>query len=194
MYENNKNLLHKNYIMEMLTTVEVNKKLNIPSLFLYYLINRGKIYSPDKKSNRTVWTLRLIDQLRNIVNQKYISKNQKIILSCKTAGINNRRYLGNKYKLLPYLNTIESFEKFHNQVINIPRDSFSDRNLKKLQVWSSYLLLIEEIFPKNGTNYLKMIELISQQIKNWNFPKQYRDKKDVEIRYFKFDNNIKNHY
>lgn len=177
----------------MLTTVEVNKKLNIPSLFLYYLINRGKIYSPDKKSNRTVWTLRLIDQLRNIVNQKYISKNQKIILSCKTAGINNRRYLGNKYKLLPYLNTIESFEKFHNQVINIPRDSFSDRNLKKLQVWSSYLLLIEEIFPKNGTNYLKMIELISQQIKNGNFPKQYRDK-DVEIRYFKFDNNIKNHY
>ncbi|BAV58829.1 hypothetical protein AGMMS49573_07410 [Endomicrobiia bacterium] len=82
--------------METLTTVEVTKKL----------INTSKISSHDKRSNRAVWTSRLIDQLRNIVNQRHIPKNREFILSYKTTGINNRRYLGNKYKLLPFIKKI----------------------------------------------------------------------------------------
>ncbi|MCA6085009.1 hypothetical protein [Candidatus Endomicrobiellum agilis] len=36
--------------MEILTAVEVGKKLNIPISLLYYLMNTGKISLPDKKS------------------------------------------------------------------------------------------------------------------------------------------------
>jgi hypothetical protein len=38
-----------------------------------------------------------------------------------------------------------------------------------------------------------MFKLISQQIKNGVFPKEYRNK-DIEIKYFKFNDNVKSHY
>ncbi|MDR3092763.1 MAG: Dam family site-specific DNA-(adenine-N6)-methyltransferase, partial [Endomicrobium sp.] len=92
--------------MGILTTVEVSKKLNIPRSSLYYLINTGRISSPDKKSNRTIWSSRLISQLQDIIEQKHLPKRQDTILPYRTTDINNRRYLGNKYRLLPFIKKV----------------------------------------------------------------------------------------
>nr|BAV59397.1 modification methylase [Candidatus Endomicrobium trichonymphae] len=169
MYENNENLLHKNYIMETLTTVEVSKKLNIPRSSLYYLINRGKISSPDKKSNRAVWTSRLINQLRNIVNQKHIPKNQKIILPYKTAGINNRRYLGNKYKLLPFIKKIVNDNCSNiNTVANIFAGTgavtylFKDKEIITNDIMYSNYICNLAWFGSENVSLKKIIEIIAR--------------------------------
>jgi adenine-specific DNA-methyltransferase len=94
--------------MEILTAVEVGKKLNIPISLLYYLMNTGKISLPDKKSSCTIWTTQLVSKLQNLIEQKYLPKEQKSNLDYKTTAINNRRYLGNKYRLLPFIEKVIS--------------------------------------------------------------------------------------
>ena len=41
-----------------------------------------------------------------------------------------------------YVGTKEKFEKFHNEVINMPRDSFSFQKLKQIRSIAAYLLHI----------------------------------------------------
>ncbi|MDD5022302.1 MAG: Dam family site-specific DNA-(adenine-N6)-methyltransferase [Endomicrobiaceae bacterium] len=92
--------------MDTLTTVEVSKKLNIPRSSLYYLMNTGQIVFPVKKSNHSLWTPKLISKLQTLIEQKNLPKEQETILPYKTTEINNRRYLGNKYKLLPFIKKV----------------------------------------------------------------------------------------
>lgn len=43
-----------------------------------------------------------------------------------------------------YKGSKEKFDEFNKEVINMPRDKFTDTGIKKIQVLSAYLLLIEK--------------------------------------------------
>ena len=46
--------------------------------------------------------------------------------------------------------SLENFNEFHNQVFNLPRDSFSNFNILKIKSLAEYLYLIKDEFSKEG--------------------------------------------
>lgn len=85
-----------------------------------------------------------------------------------------------------YKNTIQGFNDFHNEVINMPRDQFSDAGLQKVRVLAGYLLLTEGFIKADGDSYKVFMHIIHEQLITGNFP-QYRDL-ILEKRYFEYDN------
>ncbi len=98
-------------------------------------------------------------------------------------------YFSDYYK--DYMGSLEGFNKFHNEVINMPRDQFSNNDLPKIRLLAGYLLLTEGKIDNYGANYKTILELISKEISKNNYPNK-RDM-DLEHRYFEF-NNIHTHY
>ena len=87
-----------------LTTVEVCKKIGIPRSTLYYLRDSGDVSFPAKYANQYLWTPADIEAL-----QRSLVKPTKPVVNkpnYKTTNINNRRYLGNKYRLLPFITQV----------------------------------------------------------------------------------------
>ena len=81
-----------------------------------------------------------------------------------------------------YKNSIQGFNDFHNEVINMPRDQFSDAGLQKVRVLAGYLLLTEGFIDSDGGSYKVFMHIIHEQLISGNFP-QYRDF-ILEKRYF----------
>jgi len=92
-----------------------------------------------------------------------------------------------------YSTSRPNFEKFHNQVINMPRDSFSTAKLSKLQTLAAYLLLIEGKARDSGENYKTIMFLIIDEFKKSHYPEKYRDTA-LEGRYFPINSNFEVHY
>ncbi|MDK7754538.1 MAG: hypothetical protein QP753_00705 [Peptoniphilus harei] len=90
-----------------------------------------------------------------------------------------------------YMGRIEGFNTFHNEVINMPRDQFSNTGLDKIRMLAGYLLLTEGKLDNSGVNYKTTLECIATQLKNENYP-LYRDIV-LENRYFSYTN-IDVHY
>ncbi len=90
-----------------------------------------------------------------------------------------------------YMSSKEGFDTFHNEVINMPRDQFSDTGLQKVRTLAGYLLLTEGLLDPMGVNYKDTMECISNELKKGNYP-IHRDEK-LEQNYFTFDN-IDAHY
>lgn len=83
-----------------------------------------------------------------------------------------------------YMNDLEKFKKFHNEVINMPRDEFSNTGLKKIRTLAGYLLLTEgKIYP-TGVTYKDAMDCIKNELESGNYP-VIRDT-DLEERYFTF--------
>lgn len=78
-----------------------------------------------------------------------------------------------------YMNSKSQFKKFHNEVINMPRDRHTGLNLKKLQSLASYLLLIPEqdINNNEGINYKEILREMNNKYIIGSRPKEeFRDK------------------
>ena len=87
-----------------------------------------------------------------------------------------------------YLYTINGFEKFHNEVINMPRDEFSSTTFKKIRSLASYLLLTANVFNvREGHNYKEILGFIIHELINQNFPLDRNRDIELEQRYFKQD-------
>lgn len=83
-----------------------------------------------------------------------------------------------------YRSTRAGFDTFHNEVINMPRDQFSDAGLDKIRTLAGYLLLTEEKLDTAGVNYKTTMECIATQLRSGNYP-LYRDT-ELENKYFTF--------
>lgn len=90
-----------------------------------------------------------------------------------------------------YMGSKKGFKKFHNEVINMPRDQFSDTGLEKIRMLAGYLLLTEGKLDLQGVNYKTTLKCISDQLNSGNVP-IYRDI-NLEQRYFTYTN-IDFHY
>ena len=90
-----------------------------------------------------------------------------------------------------YMKTVEGFVRFHNEVINMPRDQFSNTSLQKIRVLAGYLLLTEGKLDSGGVSYKDTMLCIKTELSKGIYPK-FRDK-EIEDRYFSFDD-IDMHY
>ena len=82
-----------------------------------------------------------------------------------------------------YLYTTAKFEKFHNEVINMPRDSFSSATYSKIRSLASYLLLTEDVFDiTNGHNYKEIMNFIIKKIATGQLP--LYPNSEIQERYF----------
>jgi hypothetical protein len=85
-----------------------------------------------------------------------------------------------------YQNTLDGFFEFHNEVINMPRDQFSDTGLEKVRMLAGYLLLTEGKLSSDGVSYKDTMERIKLELNAKNYPK-YRDS-TLENGYFNYTN------
>ncbi len=87
-----------------------------------------------------------------------------------------------------YTTTTSNFEKFHNQVINMPRDEFSSATFKKIRSLASYLLLTKNGFDfSEGHNYKEIMGFIVHELSKGNYPRESNRNLNFENRYFRND-------
>lgn len=88
------------------SATQIAKKLNISRSYLYYLKD-SEIVNPEMGENgRLVWTEAAVNQIYEYIQKGNIDKLSKDEPEYKTIKINNRRYLGSKYKLLPFITKV----------------------------------------------------------------------------------------
>lgn len=89
------------------TATQMAKKLDISRSYLYYLKDCGAIDVEIGENGRVIWSEDVYNRLQEYIKKNRIEeKVQEIELPYKTTKINNRRYLGNKYKLLSFITKV----------------------------------------------------------------------------------------
>ena len=89
------------------SATQMAKKLDISRSYLYYLKDNGVVEVEVNDNGRVMWTESVYHQLKEYINKSNaVKKAQAAELPYKTIKINNRRYLGNKYKLLPFITRV----------------------------------------------------------------------------------------
>lgn len=102
-----------------LTSAEVLKELNISRSTFYYLLKNNLLNIPISQSGRYIWDRDYILQLKSKLEERN-SNHTEEAPNYKTTKINNRRYLGNKYKLLDFItNNINQECKSVNTIADI---------------------------------------------------------------------------
>lgn len=105
------------------TATEMAKKLNISRSYLYYLKDTGNFDIKVNEDGKTMWTEKVYEQLHDYIKKNHVQEECKAPApEYKTIRINNRRYLGNKYKLLPFIRSVVD-EECEN--VNIVADIFA---------------------------------------------------------------------
>ena len=86
-----------------LSSNEILKELNISRSTFYYLLKHRLIELPTTSTGRYVWDEKSISQLKTMLKEAPADNTAASEPAYKTTQINNRRYLGNKYKLLDFI-------------------------------------------------------------------------------------------
>ena len=104
------------------TATQMAKKLDISRSYLYYLKDIGAVELEVNENGRALWTESVYKVLSEYIKKNRIKEEKKEELPYKITKINNRRYLGNKYKLLPFITKIVDEEC---EGVNIVADIFA---------------------------------------------------------------------
>ena len=129
--------MHKeNYMATALTSNAVLKELNLSRSTFYYLLKNNLISIQTTESGRYVWDKETIENLKTLLSERLETETVVEVPKAKTTKINNRRYLGNKYKLLDFIKgTVEKECKGITTVADIfagtgsVASAFSDKKL-----------------------------------------------------------------
>lgn len=93
------------------SATQMAKKLGISRSYLYYLKDNGVVGSEVDDSGKPVWNDAVYDRLKEYIRKNRISEKAEAEEPLyKTIRINNRRYLGNKYKLLSFITRVAEQE------------------------------------------------------------------------------------
>ncbi len=118
-----------------LTSTDILKELNLSRSTFYYLLKNNLITIPTTSTGRYVWDDSIIAEIKSAIAEKKVDAPIEEI-KAKTTKINNRRYLGNKYKLLDFIRcTVANECKNINTVADIfagtgsVASAFSDKKL-----------------------------------------------------------------
>ena len=93
-------------VMGIYTGTEMAKKLNISRSYLYYLKDHMGIHIETREDGKILWTDEVYEQMADYIEKNRLpeeAKPEQAEPEYKVIRINNRRYLGNKYKLLPFI-------------------------------------------------------------------------------------------
>ena len=91
--------------MAALSATQIANELDISRSYLYYLRDKGE-FNFEYSNGKPVWSTSVRDEIKLYLSEK---KSVEVIDETppyKTTKINNRRYLGNKYKLLDFITEI----------------------------------------------------------------------------------------
>lgn len=93
--------------MALTTATKIAEELNISRSYLYRLHQNG-VFELISKNGKPQWDTSVIEKVRTFLSESKEERREekKIVLSYKTTKINNRRYLGNKYKLIPFIKEV----------------------------------------------------------------------------------------
>lgn len=90
------------------TSTQIMEELNIKYSTFYYIIKNNLVPIKTSATGRYLWDLASYEALKTLIADKNklneIDKNNRP--TYKTTLINNRRYLGNKYKLLDFIKNV----------------------------------------------------------------------------------------
>jgi len=101
--------VHKENVMgAVLTSSKVLKELKLCRSTFYYLLKNNLITVPTNEKGRYIWDETLLLELKEKL-KSFETPEEVEIPAYKTVNISNRRYLGNKYKLLNFIKeTVEA--------------------------------------------------------------------------------------
>lgn len=94
-----------------------------------------------------------------------------------------------------YIEDKEKFEQFHNDVINMPRDTFSKVKILQIRSIAAYLLVIKDLLNnEEGNNYKQILQFMIQRKRERVFPKEEFRNKKFESDYLLTDTTIDDAY
>lgn len=96
--------------MVRMSATKIANELDIARSYLYYLKDNNVFKLKITNDGRLIWDDEVIPQIREYLNNEKSDKKVSEQPKYKTSKINNRRYLGNKYKLLSFISTIAEQE------------------------------------------------------------------------------------
>lgn len=88
------------------TATQMAKKLDISRSYLYYLKDHGIVEVEVNEKGKALWTEDIYRRLKEYIKKNNPEKIEMEEPPYKIIKINNRRYLGNKYKLLPFITKV----------------------------------------------------------------------------------------
>ena len=154
------------------SATQLAKKLDISRLYLYYLKDNGVVEVEINDNGRVIWNEEAYRKL-----SEYIKKNKgdssdelkDAPKEYKTTKINNRRYLGNKYKLLPFITRVVENEcKNINTVADIfagtgaVASAFIDKKIITNDIMYSNYICHVAWFSSEHYSEEKVIKIITQ--------------------------------
>ena len=92
------------------TATKMAEKLNISRSYLYYLKDNGVVEIEVNDKGQIIWTEEIYNRLQEYIAKNHPKEENVVTPMYKTTRINNRRYLGNKYKLLPFITRVVNEE------------------------------------------------------------------------------------
>lgn len=154
------------------SATQLAKKLDISRSYLYYLKDNGVVEVEINDNGRVIWNEEAYQKL-----SEYIKKNKAASSDepkdapkeYKTTKINNRRYLGNKYKLLPFITRVVENEcKNINTVADIfagtgaVASAFIDKKIITNDIMYSNYICHVAWFSSEHYSEEKVIKIITQ--------------------------------
>ncbi|MDR0426371.1 MAG: Dam family site-specific DNA-(adenine-N6)-methyltransferase [Clostridiales bacterium] len=94
--------------MPQVSRTQILNELKLSHSTLYYLLEAHGICVPMTESGRYIWSDEILETLRQLIKTQQATPLQE--KTYKTTLINNRRYLGNKYKLLDFVKAVVESE------------------------------------------------------------------------------------
>ncbi|MDE7157109.1 MAG: DNA adenine methylase, partial [Lachnospiraceae bacterium] len=164
-------MLHKRRGLKMYyTATQIAKKLGISRSYLYCLKDNGVVEMEVNENGRVLWSEAIYQRLN-----EYLKKNRRIENNIpqepeyKTTKINNRRYLGNKYKLLEFIRNVVKEECTNiNTVADIfagtgaVASAFSDKKIITNDIMYSNYICHVAWFGSEKYSKEKIIDLIME--------------------------------
>ena len=150
------------------TATQIAKKLDISRSYLYYLKNIKAVEIEKNEHGKTIWTEAIYKQLKEYIKKNHRNEHEKELkVPYKTITINNRRYLGNKYKLLTFITKIVQTEcKNINTIADIfagtgaVSSAFTDKKLITNDIMYSNYICHVAWFSSQKYSEEKIISLI----------------------------------
>ena len=92
--------------MPPITATQMAKELDISRAYLYVLKDKEGFPIKRSEDGKPIWDSAGISKMKEYLEKNRPEESPEVCLPYKTSLINNRRYLGNKYKLLPFIKKV----------------------------------------------------------------------------------------
>ena len=154
------------------SATQLAKKLDISRSYLYYLKDNGVVEVEINDNGRVIWNEEAYQKLSEYIKKNKVdssAESKDMPKQYKTTKINNRRYLGNKYKLLPFIKRVVENEcKNINTVADIfagtgaVASAFIDKKIITNDIMYSNYICHVAWFSSEHYSEEKIIKIITQ--------------------------------